>query len=114
MSKILYLTATIGLALTSTQAVAQSPIFHWGNDTRGMSQEQCMKNARFAIGEQGLSVNGETGTDVAGAGPDVAVLVSCVSLGQRTWIHVVASSLDSGTAERFRNGVRSIVMGPAD
>jgi hypothetical protein len=114
MRKILYLTATIGLVLTSTQVMAQTPTFHWGNDTRGMSQEDCMKRARFAMGEQGLQVNGETGTDVAGAGPDVAVLVSCVSLGQRTWIHVVASSLDSGTAERFRNGVRSIVMGPPD
>jgi hypothetical protein len=110
----LHISAAIVVALTVTPAMAQTPIYHWGNDTRGMSQEDCMKRARFAMGEQGLSVNGETGTDVAGAGPNVAVLVSCVSLGQRTWIHVVASSLDSGTAERFRNGVRSIVMGPPD
>ena len=114
MIKTLYVAAMIGTMLTISPTIAQTPIYHWGNDTRGMSQEQCMKNARFAMGEQGLSVNGETGTDVAGAGPDVAVLVSCVSLGQRTWIHVVASSLDSGTAERFRNGVRSLVMGPPD
>jgi hypothetical protein len=112
--KKLYLAAAIGTVLTISPAVAQTPIYHWGNDTRGMSQDECMKRARFAMGEQGLQVNGETGTDVAGAGPNVAVLVSCVSLGQRTWIHVVASSLDSGTAERLRNGVRSIVMGPPD
>jgi hypothetical protein len=110
----LCLALTFGMALTTTQAIAQTPIFHWGSDTRGMSQQDCMKRARFAMGEQGLQVNGETGSDVAGAGPDVAVLVTCLSLGQRTFISVVASSLDSGTAERFRNGVRSIVMGPPD
>jgi hypothetical protein len=112
--KVLSLAMAAGMAFMTTHAIGQTPIFHWGSDTRGMSQEDCMKRARFALGEQGLQVNGETGSDVAGAGPDVAVLVTCLSLGQRTYIAVVASSLDSGTAERFRNGVRSIVMGPPD
>src|SRR5688572_28653593 len=67
MIKTLYVAATSGTMLTISPTIAQTPMYHWGNDTRGMSQEQCMKNARFAMGEQGLSVNGETGTDVAGA-----------------------------------------------
>jgi hypothetical protein len=112
--RMLYLAVTVGMALTTTQAMAQTPIFHWGSDTRAMSQPECMKRAKFALGEVGLRVNGETSQDVAGAGPDVAVIVTCLSLGQRTYISVTAASPDSGTAERARNTVRSITMGPAD
>ncbi len=103
----------LGLAaMTATPAMAQSPVFHWGSDTRAMPQQECMKRAKFAMGEQGLQVNGEDALDVAGVGANVAVLVTCLSQGQRTFIQVVGASPDSGTAERFRNGVRSLVMGP--
>jgi len=110
---LVLMTIGFGLTMTATQAAAQSPVLHWGSDTRAMSQEECMKRARFAMGEQGLKVSGEDASDVAGTGSNVAVLVTCISFGGRTFISVVAASPDSGVAERFRNGVRSLVMGPA-
>ena len=111
--KLLFVAMTVATALSATHALAQGPIFHWGSDTRAMSQAQCMTNAKFAIGEVGMQVNGETGQDVAGTGPDASVLVTCLSLGERTYISVVGSSMDSAAAERARNLVRSMTMGPA-
>lgn len=111
--KALLLAVTAGLAI-ATQAQAQTPNLQWGSDTRAMSQQECMKRAKFAMGEQGLQVNGQDGSDVAGAGPNVAVLVTCVAMGSRTFISVVGASPDSGAAGKFRNGVRSLVMGPAN
>jgi hypothetical protein len=112
--KTIYATIAVGIALTSTPTFAQAPVFHWGSDTRAMSQPECMKRAKFAIGEVGMQVNGETGQDVSGASADAAVLVTCLAFGDRTFISVVGSSLDSAKAEAARNSVRSITMGPAD
>ena len=48
--KALYLAAmTLGMLLPTTQVMAQTPIFHWGNDTRAMTQQDCMTRARFAL-----------------------------------------------------------------
>jgi hypothetical protein len=111
---LVMMTIGLGLASATAQARAESPAMHWGSDTRAMSQQECMKRARFAMGEQGLQVSGQDGSDVAGSGSNVTVLVTCFPLGQRTFISVVAASPDGGTAARFRNGVRSLVMGPAN
>jgi hypothetical protein len=105
-------TITIGLGLATTTQATAGPAFQWGSDERGMSQQECLKRARFAMGETGLTVAGEDGSDVAGSGSNVTVLVTCKSLGQRSFISVVAGSSDSGLAERTRNSVRSLVMGP--
>jgi hypothetical protein len=103
----------LGLITAATQANAQSPIFHIGSDTRAMGQPDCMNRAKFALSETGLKVNITTGNHAAGSGTDVSVLVTCLSLGQRTFIEVVGASLNSSRAEEFRNRVRTIVMGPA-
>jgi hypothetical protein len=111
---LLLITFCLGLVtLTATRALAQGPALHWGSDTRAMSQQECLKRAKFALGEQGLTMSGETSSEVAGSGPNVTVLVTCVALGQRTFISVMAASPDGRVAEQFRNGVRSLVMGPA-
>ena len=102
-----------GTVTCATAAVAQSPIFHVGSDTRAMSHADCMNRAAFALRETGLQVNLTAGNHTAGAGTDVAVLVTCVALGPRTFIEVVGASLNSSRAEEFRNRVRTIVMGPA-
>ena len=112
--KTIYAAVAVATTLMSTQTFAQAPVFHWGSDTRAMSQAECMKRAKFAIGEVGMQVNGETGQDVAGVSADAAVLVTCLAYGDRTFISVVGSSLDSAKAEAARNSVRSITMGPAD
>jgi hypothetical protein len=108
---VLTVTIGLGLAANATQATA-GPAFHWGSDERGMSQQECLKRANFAMGETGLTVAGSDGSDVAGSGPNVTVLVTCKALGQRTFISVVAGSPDSSVAEQTRNSVRSLVMGP--
>ena len=95
------------------KALAEAPNFQWGSDERGMSQQECMKRARFAMGEQGLTLNTQTSLEVLGVGPNVSVLVTCKSLGARTFISVIGGSSDPALAERYRNGVRSLVMGPA-
>ena len=105
--------AMVSLAImAASPAMAETPNLQWGSDTRAMSQPDCLNRAKFAMGEQGLSVSGGDGSHVSGAGPNVAVLVTCISLGQRTFIDVVGASPDPDTAGRFRNGVRSLVMGP--
>ena len=112
MKNLCFVMATIGV-FAATSAQAAGPAFHWGSDERAMSQQECMKRAKFAMGEVGFTVVGEDGMDVAGSGPDVTVLVTCKTLGQRTFISVVAGSPNSQSAERGRNMVRSLVMGPA-
>jgi hypothetical protein len=115
-----------GLPLTSlcftlialaTQAVAQqAPVIHIGSDTRAKSAEKCMEDARFAITETGLKVNLTSGPHIGGVGTlegaGVAVVVTCLSQGARTFIEVVGASLNSSSAEQGRNRVRTITMGP--
>jgi hypothetical protein len=115
MNKLRLVAITIGLGLitSATQAMAQSPIFHVGSDTRAMTQADCMNRAKFAMGETGLQVNLTAGSHLGGSGADVSVLVTCVSLGQRTFIEVLGASPVGSKAEEFRNRVRSLVMGPA-
>jgi hypothetical protein len=114
MKKLRIVAVAIGLGLitSATQALAQGPVFHVGSDTRAMSQANCMSQAKFAIGETGLSTSFTDGLHTAGQGTDVGVLVTCLTLGARTFIEVVGSSLNSSRAEEIRNRVRTIVMGP--
>ncbi len=74
----------------------------------------CINRAKFAMGEVGLHVCGTDGSDVAGCGPKVTVLVTCFPHGPRAFISVVGGSPDPNLAGEFRNRVRSIVMGPAN
>jgi hypothetical protein len=91
------------------------PAIHVGSDTRSKSQEEAMRDADFAIRETGLEVSFTSGPHIAGAGTldgaGVAVLVTCLSVGERTFIEVVGASVDSGAAEQARNRVRTITMG---
>ena len=115
---LLLISLSLAVATSATQAAAQSPAIHVGSDTRAKSQATCMTDAKFAIGETGLQVSFTDGLHTGGsgslAGADVAVLVTCLSLGPRTFIEVVGTSLNSGAAGEARNRVRSLVMGPAD
>jgi hypothetical protein len=115
-----------GLPLTSlcfaviasaTYAVAQqAPAIHIGSDTRAKSAAECMRDANFAITETGLEVTFTSGPHIGGAGTldgaGVAVVVTCLSQGPRTFIEVVGTSLNSSAAEQARNRVRTITMGP--
>ena len=96
--------------------MAQAPVIHVGSDTRGKSQAQALNDAKFAIGEVGLQETFTSGPHIGAAGTlngeGVAVLVTCLSVGDRTFIEVVGISLDSSAAEQARNRVRSIAMGP--
>lgn len=93
------------------------PVIHVGSDTRAKSQTEAMSDAEFAIRENGLNVSFNDGLHIGGEGTldgsGVAVLVTCLPEGQRTFIEVVGTSLDSSAAEQARNRVRSIAMGPA-
>jgi len=116
-----------GLPLTSlcfalvasvTQAAAQqAPVIHIGSDTRAKSAAECLNTAKFAITETGLNVTFTSGPHIGGAGTlegaGVAVVVTCLTQGQRTFIEVVGASLNSRAAEQARNRVRTITMGPA-
>jgi hypothetical protein len=106
------------LATSGTQALAQqAPSLHVGSDTRAKSQAECMRDAKFAISETGLQISFTSDPHIGGSGilngAGVAVMVSCLTLGQRTFIEVVGVSLDSGAAAEARNRVRTITMGPA-
>jgi hypothetical protein len=96
--------------------MAQAPSIHVGSDTRAKSQADALRDAEFAIRETGLQVSFTSDPHIAGAGTlngaGVAVLVTCLSVGARTFIEVVGASLDSGAAEQARNRVRTITMGP--
>jgi hypothetical protein len=93
------------------------PNIQVGSDTRAKSQAEALRDAQFAITETGLRVTFSSGPHIGGAGTlngaGVAVLVTCLSVGQRTFIEVVGTSLDSDAAGQARNRVRTIVMGPA-
>ena len=97
--------------------MAQVPSIQVGSDTRGKNADVSLRDARFAITETGLQVTFESGPHIGGAGTlngaGIAVLVTCVSVGQRTFIEVVGTSLDPDAAEQARNRVRTITMGPA-
>jgi hypothetical protein len=118
LSSISIAVGTLGSALmvVAPAAVAEpSPVMHWGSDTRAKSQPQCMTDADFAIRATDLQVTFNGGDSVAGSGnvngAGVSVLVTCVSVGSRTFIQVVGLSLDCGAAEETRNRVRTIAMG---
>jgi len=97
-------------------AADQAPAIHVGSDTRAKSESQCLNDAKFAITETGLAVTFTSGPHIGGAGTlegaGVAVLVSCLPQGARTFIEVVGTSLNSSAAEQARNRVRTITMGP--
>ena len=97
--------------------MAQVPNIQVGSDTRAKSQAEALRDGQFAITETGLQVTFTSGPHIGGAGTlngaGVAVLVTCVSLGQRTFIEVAGMSLDPGAAEQTRNRIRTITMGPA-
>jgi hypothetical protein len=97
--------------------MAQAPNIQVGSDTRAKTQPDAMRDAEFAIKETGLQVSFTSDPHIGGEGTlngsGVAVLVTCLSLGQRTFIEVVGTSLDPAAAEQARNRVRSIAMGPA-
>ena len=106
------------LIAPGTQAVAQqAPVIHVGSDTRATSVANCVKSAKFGITETGLSVTFTSGPHIGGAGTlegaGVAVVVTCLPQGSRTFIEVVGTSLNSRAAEQARNRVRTITMGPA-
>jgi hypothetical protein len=108
----------LALIASATPALAQqAPAIHVGSDTRAKPEAQCLSDAQFAITETGLAVSFTTSINVGGAGSlrgaGVAVLVTCLPQGSRTFIEVVGTSLDSGAAEETRNRVRTITMGPA-
>ena len=91
------------------------PAIHVGSDTRAKTQAEALRDAEFAIRETGLQVSFTSGPHIGGEGElngsGVAVLVTCLPEGQRTFIEVVGTSLDSGAAEQARNRVRTITMG---
>jgi hypothetical protein len=97
--------------------MAEAPSIHVGSDTRAKSQADALRDAEFAIRETGLQVSFTSGPHIAGTGTldgeGVAVLVTCLSVGARTFIEVVGTSLDSNAAAQVRNRVRTITMGPA-
>ncbi|MBR0797573.1 hypothetical protein JQ615_19475 [Bradyrhizobium jicamae] len=107
----------LALAASVTPARAeQAPSIQVGSDTRAKSVTECLKDAKFAITETGLSVTFTSGPHIGGAGTlrgtGAAVLVTCLEQGGRTFIEVVGTSLDGGAAEEARNRVRTITMGP--
>ena len=110
-------TLCFALIASATQAVAQqAPSIQVGSDTRAKSESQCLNDAKFAITETGLGVTFTSGPHIGGAGSlegkGVAVLVSCLPQGPRTFIEVVGTSLDGNAAGEARNRVRTITMGP--
>jgi hypothetical protein len=96
--------------------MTQSPAIHVGSDTRAKSPEEALRDAEFAITETGLAVTFTDGPHIGGAGTldgqGVAVLVTCLPQGSRTFIEVVGTSVDSSAAEDTRNRIRTITMGP--
>ena len=105
------------LIASATPAMAQqAPSIQVGSDTRAKSESQCLNDAKFAITETGLAVSFTSGPHIGGAGSlggaGVAVIVTCLSQGPRTFIQVVGTSLDGNAAGEARNRVRTITMGP--
>jgi hypothetical protein len=108
----------LALIASGTPAVAQqAPVIHIGSDTRAKSVADCVESAKFGITETGLHVTFTSGPHIGGAGTlegaGVAVVVTCLAQGSRTFIEVVGASLNSRSAEQARNRVRTITMGPA-
>jgi hypothetical protein len=114
MKSVLAAAVALLTVLPAMQAKADGPNLQFGSDTRQMSNTECLNRAKFAMGEQALGVCATDGSDVAGCGGNVTVLVTCFPVGNRTFISVVGASPDPDTAGRFRNAVRSLVMGPAN
>ena len=106
--------AALLTVLFSAQANAAAPNMQFGSDTRAMSNADCLSRAKFAMGEQHLQICATDGSDVAGCGASVTVLVTCFPVGARTFISVVSASPNPDVAGRFRNSIRSLVMGPAN
>ena len=102
-------------ASVTPAAAQQAPVLHVASDTRAKSDTQCMADAKFGITETGLAVTFTSGPHIVGAGTlegaGVAVLVTCLPQGARTFIEVVGASLNSSAAEQARR-VRTITMGP--
>jgi hypothetical protein len=108
--------SSLALLTLAPPAMADpAPVIHVGSDTRAKSQPQCMNDAEFAINSMGLQASRLSDIHVAGSGTfqgaGTSVIVTCLSLGPRTFIDVVGTSVDSGAAENIRNTVRSITMG---
>lgn len=97
------------LIASATPALAQqAPAIHVGSDTRAKPEAQCLSDAQFAITETGLAVSFTTGVNVAGAGSlrgaGVAVLVTCLAQGSRTFIEVLGARPDRRCDGHFLAG----------
>src|SRR5262249_1207719 len=107
-----------GASITGETIMAEeAPSIQVSSATRGMPHADALRNAQSAITEIGLQVTFESGPHIGGAGTlngaGVAVLVTCLTVGQRTFIEFVGASLDPDAAEQARNRVRTITVGPA-
>ena len=113
MYKVLFVLmfAIVSLCIAD-QANAQSPSMHWGTFTIAApphcgGHNWCSATvAPSAMRDEGLRVT-VSGNTPSGVGRNVAVLVICDPLGNRSQVTVVASSMNSSVAERFRNNVRT-------
>jgi hypothetical protein len=101
----------------------QAPFMHFGADTRHIGPSECIRRAKADVRARGFNIDAITGdSTIVGAartllatGPNVVVIVNCVTLGlgadTRSNILVAAASSDGALAERIRNEVRIAVMG---
>jgi hypothetical protein len=83
---------------------------HVGDDFRPKSLGCCLSDAKFAMetNKAGRLQSSQSGNVVFGVGQDVSVVVICEPVNGGVRIPVVAASMDSTTAERYRNEVRIV------
>ena len=91
-------------------AFAAAPAIHVGDDFRAKSLGCCLGDARYAMekNKAGRLNSSQSGNVIFGTGENVSVVVICEAVNGGVRIPVVAASMDSATAERYRNEVRTL------
>lgn len=102
------LTVLLVLTTAHAQNVGNRPADAWRSFTWGGGTFWALKAAEDAMRAAGLTVavrQSPTDLETRGESEHASVVVSCVSLGNRSHIFLLATSTDSFTANFFRDSI---------
>jgi hypothetical protein len=88
-SQLLAISVIFNLGGTTGAAAQQAPSMHFGADTRQIGPSECIRRAKADVRDRGFTIDAITGNStIVGAartllatGPNVVVIVNCVTLG---------------------------------
>ena len=105
----IWIVASAVIVLTSMDAIAQAPNWHWSTFDKQASACACHLFARQALAHEQMAILQDAGSVVLGGNNQVIAEVVCMPNGRQ--VTVSTFSADFSAAERARNDIRGHILG---